>query len=258
MLFKLVLHFDINGTITAVDSTEIGNDYENANMTIARSVLGKVMSGRWVHTGVADTISYYDYLKEIGENNYKKISFTFTEKGQPGEQFAGLMPQVLKSVSKDFVFRSFERVLESYPDAVVVLRSFGKDIRMTLETLDKNPKFSGSYTGFMCHNDDELEITFPDKKCTGISELNQYFHSSSKHLAIQEDYKYWNDHKRDAKHGKTILGDERLVQIFFDDNECVHIVGDKGCHFVKVNTLDALLDENYFTDHISKVLENYK
>ena len=38
---KLVLHFDINGTITPVDTTEIGTTFSAANMVISKSVYGK-------------------------------------------------------------------------------------------------------------------------------------------------------------------------------------------------------------------------
>ena len=34
---RLVLHFDINGTITADDTTEPGSHEENANMVLAKS-----------------------------------------------------------------------------------------------------------------------------------------------------------------------------------------------------------------------------
>jgi len=68
---KLVLHFDINGTITSVDSTELGSDYENANMTLAKSVYGTVTNNSWSlnsdYRDPTNSISYYDYLKTIGE-----------------------------------------------------------------------------------------------------------------------------------------------------------------------------------------------
>src|SRR5580704_11421813 len=95
---QVVLHFDINGTITAVDSTEVGTDAENTNMTLARSAYGKVVDGKWTintdYNEVTDSISYYDYLKSVDKTNYKKRSFTFTDKGQPGESLKELFQTV--------------------------------------------------------------------------------------------------------------------------------------------------------------------
>ena len=40
---KLILHFDINGTITAFDSTESFNEIEGTNSYISRSIYGKIV-----------------------------------------------------------------------------------------------------------------------------------------------------------------------------------------------------------------------
>ena len=69
MSLPLVLHFDINGTITPVDTTEPGTKEQNANMVIAKSVYGKVNNEVWTLNDdpyeETDSITYYDYLKSI-------------------------------------------------------------------------------------------------------------------------------------------------------------------------------------------------
>ena len=68
---------------------------------------------------------------------------------------------------------------------------------------------------------------------------------------IQEDYATWNKQGRAKEHGKQLLSHPQMFQIFFDDNDCVHIPSpDSSTHFVRVNTLDAMQDEDYFVKHV--------
>lgn len=253
---KLILHFDINGTITAIDSTETGSDHENANMTLSRSVYGKIINNSWVlNDNYADdmnSISYYDYLKSITKD-YKKISFLFTNDDQPGAKLKYLLNDVVKYMSV-LLFESFFKVLTTYPDACIVFRSFGKDIQIVLDELKSSLGFRDAPIIKIEHSNDDIVFVLSGEKFNGINEINQLYLNSSTHLAIQEDYHYWNNNKRIVSCGKTIGFDKDLVQIFFDDNECVHIMNNDQCHYIKVNTLDALVNKNYFIDHIKKKL----
>lgn len=255
---RKIFHFDVNGTIIAVDSVETGNDYENTNMTIARSVFGKeIDKNGWIINedcfNQNNSVSYYDYLKKSNRKDYKKESYVFTEKDRPGEAFRSLYDRVLPGMS-GAIFESFMKVSDEYPDALIVLRTFGKDISAVVESLMDDPKYSSILIGRIDHVEDNMIISLNGKIYVGMKEINDLFAHSTNHIILQEDYNYWNDHSRDKTHGKTIQSDPNLLQFFFDDNECVNIIGGEYCHYIKVNTVEALVNENYFVNHIRNKL----
>ncbi len=140
---KVVIHFDINGTITAVDTTEPGNAEQNANMIVARSTMGSDDGkGCWVIDENA-TQSYYDWLKKTYPTEYKSKSFLFTAQENPGECLAHLTKHIVPycSTSKIVLFESFARILTEFPDAVITLRTFGRDTDEVISALEENPRF---------------------------------------------------------------------------------------------------------------------
>lgn len=261
---KLVLHFDINGTITPVDTTEPGNKVENANMVISKSVYGKEVNSKWTLNeqdnlyNELDSLSYYDYLKSIGEKNYKKISFTFTEEGNPGHSLAHLVPKIVESMDI-FLFRSFLNVCERYPGVLIVFRTFGLDADEVIEFLRTNEKTKDNFqtmtVGEFTYPEGNPLITIEDcEQFEGMETFNELLLKTPNHLAFKESYDYWNGNKRNKVNGKQLLGHKDMVQIFFDDNDCVNIIDDTNCHFVKVNTLHALENEEYYVDFIKKIV----
>lgn len=244
----LVLHFDINGTITAIDTTEPGTKEECANMVIAKSVYGKIQDNKWIldKTG----ISYYDHLKGITKD-YKKKSFTFTNKNEPGETLNYLVPKLIESMDT-FLFQSFLNVLEKY-DCIIILRTFGNDIDESIKGLSKN-FIKGEFSYI---NEERPLITLENgQKISEIHNLNKYILDTKSNLALKEDYNFWNNNDRDKRYGKQLLGNESMIQIFFDDNDCVNVLDDLNCHFVQINTLEALTNDNYYTDIIDKIIKN--
>lgn len=189
------------------------------------------------------------------KKNYKKKSFSFTEEGQPGHSLKHMINMVASSLH-NLLFKSFMNVLDMYPDALIVFRSFGKDIKEVLEYLKTNDKFKNALIGKVTHVDGNMQVVFNNGTvCNNPSDLNQFLVESNVHLALQEDYRYWNDHKRAKEYGKMLYPDSKIKQLFFDDNDCVNIIQNSStdkldCHYIKVNTLDALQNENYFTDII--------
>jgi hypothetical protein len=67
-------------------------------------------------------------------------------------------------------------------------------------------------------------------------------------VLIHDDYYFWNRHDKQSHYGKSIF-DTSNYKIFFDDNNCV------TCEklFYKVNTLQAMIDENYFINIINNI-----
>jgi hypothetical protein len=118
----------------------------------------------------------------------------------------------LKSVFQKGLFDSFLAVLKLYPDDEFVLRTFGHDGPMVLNCLSSE--------------DRQKSITL-----------------------VQDDYVRWNNNQRSPKCGKIIVGEDSVEQYGFDDNNCMHAIGDNVKIF-RVNTVSAALNSNYYLDLI--------
>lgn len=260
---NLVLHFDINGTITPIDTTEPGTNEQNANMVVAKSYYGKQINDQWIlndsenYFSELDSVTYYDYLKTITKD-YKKLSFTFTHLNNPGESLHHLIDSIMNSMDI-FLFGSFLNVLYEYPDATIVFRTFGLDADEVIHYLRTNFKtefkFRNIIKGKFTYINDELFVELENGEViVGMDKFNELIKTSDIPFAFVESYDYWNSHNRNSKNGKQLLGDNDMLQIFFDDNPCVNITNNVNCHFVKINTIHALQNDKYYIDHISKIL----
>jgi hypothetical protein len=102
---------------------------------------------------------------------------------------------------------------------------------------------------------------------------------SEKHFAIQDDWSYWNQHQERGQYGKPFLydlsgtsGTLGNLSLFFDDNvtgdehlDIVHsceitgkVISTKALcdRFIfPVNTMEAMLDDNYFINRVMKALK---
>lgn len=265
---NLVLHFDINGTITPVDTTEPGNKEENANMVISKSVYGTVKEGKWTLNNSennsdknknCENISYYDYLKTI-DKNYKKKSFSFTHPGQPGDSLSHLVPVLIESMDI-FLFRSFLNVLKEFPDALIVFRTFGLDADEVIHFLRTDEKTSDNFKNIIKgdftydENGNPIVALENSLSISGMSAFNSFLLETNNHLALKESYEYWDKNKRDRKCGKQLLGHKDIIQIFFDDNDCINVIDSTNCFPVRINTLDALQNPSYYTDIIRGIIE---
>lgn len=247
---RLIIHWDINGTITAVDTTERGSPIENANMVISKSVFGKVVDSEWqlndpdIHDAT-ESQTYYDYLKSIDPVHYKKRSFVFTEPDSPGHRLAHMVDSVVKS-SETFLFDSFLKAVERYPEALHLIRTFGQDTKDVLDTLRKNAVLGKFFENVSTGQPLSIENIEVDGKILTFDEFNSYLTTTDRHIMIQENYDYWNTNGRKKEYGKQLLGHPDLFQIFFDDNDCVNLSEEPHTKFVLVNTLAALLDTEYY------------
>jgi hypothetical protein len=254
-----VFHFDINGTITAYDATEPGTPIENANMVISKSVYGQIdQDGSWRMNSVPDeevagSMSFYDYLKSRGVKDYKKQSFRFTAPEQPGESLAVLVDDIAASM-KTFLFPSFIHficIFAKTENAVFLIRTFGQDTEETLKFLLSNPSIKGLFKNISRATSVSKDSIYVGQK--GIltyDEFNRFIETIEDRslILIQENFEYWNNNGRNRDFGKQLLGSPRLCQIFFDDNDCVNIKGEFAdhTHFVRVNTMRALFNNDYF------------
>lgn len=256
---KLVLHFDINGTIIGFDSTETGTPNQNANLILAKNIYGQVVENKWILNqdiyNEIDSITYYNYLKTLKIPNAKQKAYEFTNDNEPGVLLRNLLEII--ETKEENIFDSFNKVLELYPEAIIVLRSFGRDIESTVNKIKKtNPIY-----GKIIH-EEETKVILDKNIPYTFNEFNDLLKVTSNQIfAIQEDYNHWNNNNRDKKHGKLMMAHEDMLQIFFDDNEWVNIINNKiinKSHYIKVNTIRALIEPNYFADLIQAMQLKYQ
>lgn len=260
---KLILHFDINGTITNYDSTENPNHQQMVNMILSKNSFGKILNDQWIlneHPLIedAESITYYDYLKLVNIHQYKQISFLFTQENQPGQSLKDYHSQMLENKNLLCIFPSFIKVMNNYSDAKIIFRTFGNDGNLILDQLKNKYGYHKEFIKGQIQRTDcgpilQLET---GEKYFGIGEINQLINLSKFNLMLKEDYKYWSLNNRNRLGGKVFIIDDNYHQLFFDDNDCVVCYDIKGnlikdCeHLIKINTISAQLDENYYVRHI--------
>lgn len=267
---RLILLFDINGTITSFDSTDIKEivdvngqsikvtPQDNANMLIAKSTSGIIVNDQWIkddHCG-KDSITYYNHVRNTTPH-YKLRSFEFTTAGQPGESLNHLVPRVVDSFTK-LVFDSFLTIVEQYPEAVIILRTFGADSNEILQYLANQSeiisrRFEKTKLGTISHQGKEPIFNLESGTYT-LDQFNELLKTLDTPLALTEDYHYWQANKRTAECGKVIKSHPQLIQIFFDDNPCVHIVNSNSTtHFIPINTVRAIDEPYYYVEIVKNI-----
>lgn len=222
-----VYHFDINGTIIEVNSTDSASVEDMASEAFSRSINPE---GEIHKKG---EITYYTFIKAIHPNYKTKIYKFLDVFPQHREKYnklvvalkAGLFESFLKFVDKEFKDNK----------SLLMLRTFGKDREFVTSMLE-------SYgMKFLSCKSEELN----DK-------LYKDCHEKGVHIMVQDDYHRWNNNERKVESGKEVKYFEGIVQYAFDDNLCMNC--EHGVKFYQVNTLRAALEEDYYTSMISDEL----
>lgn len=176
------------------------------------------------------------------------------------------------------VFPSFFSLLQKLRSLnipfTIIFRTFGDDLNSVREEIEGHPsgiQITHSYQ----FSGRELTNKTGDVIIDQVAHIFQTILSSKEHWAIQDDWKSWNADQEKGQSGKPFFYDpsrkSEVLSLFFDDN----ITGERECDIicpcplseeksdttqslidkkllVPVNTIDAILDNNYFTN---KVLE---
>jgi hypothetical protein len=272
----LILHFDINKTIIAMDAVQ-GKDQG----TTINGILAEFTFAKW---DGEQTQSYYAYVTDqIAQENpqLSKISENFKKlRSERLKEFpdyiAKKQPVLLEPYTKDktamttllssgkmVIFPSFYKAIkwlnDTFPQKYMIhLRTFGRDLPDVVPTLEKHT---------------QLRFTYGSP--TGSAQDRwQYIASLNTHCAIQDDYAHWKAAGFQSAGGKPFPIDSRnphVLSIFFDDNaddrekpiimpvgpngqlEDVAALLKKG-NIVAVNPKEAILDENYFINKIKALL----
>ncbi len=281
---RLIIHFDINNTLIASDRIE-NKSSENAICFL----LAKKHVDYWDKT-LSEPISYYDYvynvvvpgdskdkdLKKIRKQYLDRFIDDLREQQHPlyakiNEEF-NTMNTKLSSL-KGTVFASFYKLLK-FLDAEqiqysIILRTFGGDLDFIAAEINETlgTEFFAAKANF---KNGALVTEFGTLT---DAESIYGFMTTSGNLMIQDDWNPWNLHHESSEYGKPFYlkpDDTSVFQIFFDDNieiddDVENIIGPKDVktnlpikvseiiktkNAVRVNTIDAILNDDYFTKHV--------
>ena len=278
----LILHFDINQTLIASDRAG-GKSLENA--------LNALMAGKYKSqwdSSVSEPISFEAYVKEIllpgdeYDQDLKKerraYLYHFIEYLLENDHpFYPLVLGDYKAVlrilenSDGIVFPSFYRLLENLDEKqlsyTIVLRSFGEEVLQVMDEINAIYKPIIEKSGEFREG-----VLFIDDK---PAEIYPVFHAKS--AAIHDDWAYWANNNMLVEYGKPFYidpQDPETLSIFFDDNIRVDDSGkniisprdvnsgkflpvkelEQSGQVVCVDTLEAIVNENYYIDLVQKAL----
>lgn len=285
----LILNFDINKTIIATDTVNNKTVEETLNELLALTYWDC-----WDST-IQNPISFANYVKEYLVPGYdhnpqiqslrrlhlshfldylKKNSHPYYEVAHKEYQEA----LVSLKESKTQVFPSFYLLLDHLDknqiSYTIIFRSFGNEISLVTNEVNNTYKTMFHRTAKFR----EGKLGFDDAE-TWIESPQEIYQALLKHthLAIHDDWFYWNKHDRSASKGKPFLierDDPAVLSIFFDDNICNHTETNiitpydvakkefipineliESGHAICVDTLQAINNKNYFIDLLHQTLE---
>lgn len=277
----LVLFFDINGTIIALDSAQ----EKTLEVTLLQE-LAKRYSARW-HAALPEPITYAKFVRRHLLQGEEKTDLNLKQQRQ--QKYAGFLdylgqyhPKIYKNVLNDLthlqqslaksaghLFPSFIKLLvelrkQEIPFSLV-LRSFGTDIPIVEQELATH--------GILIHQKGYFKgpiLHLQGQQLNTPQQILQTVHPGQ-HQAWRDDWDYWHTHKHAAIYGKPFyLSEKQPLSLFFDDKaiekEIIDIQRLDGKamtkeaaiarqHLFAVDTLAAIRDENYFCDRVWSALK---
>lgn len=277
---KLLLHFDMNGTITLGHKTN--------SETIINS-LSDLYKDKW-DPSIETPISYKTYVKkhllvgktkkEQQEKIYAFLTF-LKETNHPlektiQEQYNHALVQ-LEHQNKH-LFPSLYALLTYLDlneyDFSIIIRTFGNEgdtIAQELESVTRKPFF----THQLYFKDGLLYLKGRDKQDSPINDLYTFL-KENKNVLIHDDWARWAAHNEQVEFGKPFpinTKETNVCSFFFDDNieeDCstgtnivapIDVTTQKiipiapllASHtIVHVNTLQALQDDSYYINFIQE------
>lgn len=279
---KLLLHFDVNGTLILRDSSKVLADDSYGLL----SALAENTVLKWDPDH--EPMSFKDYAYRVlcpGDKNDASVK-------QKRQEIIGRFLKYLEAVDTDeharvsemvrenqgrmmagSIFLSFHRLLTRLQQQgipfTILLRTFGNDLADVVREMQA----MGLQFGYGKFVDGKLSVgdgrsTVSNRTIERPEEMFHLFLHSKHHWAIQDDWQRWSSHGEKGEFGKPFVydADEReSVSFFFDDNvtgEEMDIVAPvdvsgKGVTperevLCRVNTLEALTDPDYYVRKVLK------
>lgn len=291
---RLLLHFDLNGTLTLRDTSKQVHDEYMLISALAETTFSSwngeksTSFKQYVYSDLFPGDKSDQELKKQRQKVVGEFVDWLREKDHPA---LASVEKTYRTVREKFtdpetgkmnftVFPSFyvmmDRLREDEVPFTIILRTFGRDLADVMREIEEHPsgvKFShrAKFNGSTLAIDGERTIET-------AREIFDLFLHSERHFAVQDDWSYWNKNQERGKYGKPFFyelsgasGKEGNLSLFFDDN----ITGDEHLDIVSpcevtgetiptralcdqvlfpVNTVEAMLDDNYFIDRVLKAL----
>lgn len=297
---NLILNFDVNKTLIAIDPVS-GKGVDE----VLKGSLTLLFKERWNKDGVAQVdkpMDYETYIKDVlgvskdDRRRYVVNFFDYLEREHPDiytqakAQYDKAMDIYTQMKAKrQEIFESFYELMK-YLDRCnniryqVVIRTFGKDIPEIVEELEHKLGWHMDLAKFdqgkLVVAQEGVNASSFLEQSKGIAEIitdrraiYEFVKNDPHHIAIRDDWKWWNSHKEYQEYSKLHLFEEYdtsavpTLSIFFDDNVTVtpgsktNIVApvdvttgkdvdmqyalEKGFVY-QVDTLEALGDTDYY------------
>lgn len=281
----LMLYLDVNKTLIASDEAG-GKSVED----VLNALLAEKFRFRW-DASLRSPLSYDVYVKTVllpGPNHdlelkkqRKALLTRFVESLR--EQEHPLYPEVFSiyqtALSKlqngnGRVFPSFYHLV-NYLDQTeisytLILRSFGTEVYEIAAEINSHYPNKFQHSGKF----DRGTLILGEWQAKSPREIYTLLRSLS-HMAINDDWVYWNKGAQASQYAKPFLidtSDNKTLGIFFDDNidlsnSSKNIIApidvttgrqipvkDLPNQVVQVDTLEAILNDNYFIERVQKAL----
>jgi len=289
LIKQLILFFDINGTIISSDAVQGKTVQDSVNQLLAERYSGN-WAGLKAPLSYRDFIDHYlcqgshldEKLKKQREQHYSGF-LGFLRKNK--RHFANILleventyDQALSILKDDDLFPSFLKLLQYLKQEKItytlILRTFGGDIAVVKKKLQDNAVAKLEIISEGLFKASSLYID--NNVLNSSQEILQYI-KPDQHMAWQDDFDHWKNHQKTFAYGKPFpidFDNPHTLSIFFDDNaikkqiiaiqptssavtnqwEIQQVLLNKGI-ILEVDTLEAILDEDYYIKHLEKVLE---
>lgn len=286
----LILYFDVNKTLIASDK---------AGNKSVEDVLNELLSEKylacWDKT-IQEPMTFEAYVSQIlvpgSEENvelrmqrkfYRQhfISYLY-ERNHP--LYGPVLQEYEKAISvlnnsASIIFPSFYSLLSDLDSQgisyTIILRSFGEEVFDVKNEISAMSKIIFNRTGIFREGKLYLENE-------SLEDPYEIYHLLRRigHIAIQDDWNYWNAHRMSAEYGKPFYIDKEdndTLPIFFDDNinntnSANNIIApldpSRGVFIsmgeliesrqaVQVDTLQAILKDDYFINCVRAAIHHY-
>lgn len=270
---KILLHFDLNGTLILQDtSKQVNPDY----MII--SALAEDTFAKWSDN--TEEMSFKDYVYQVLKPGDKSdpllkkerqaiIADFFNwiqEDSNAYEKYRQVKEKYLGSLKLfDSFYKLLEKMREMNLQFTVILRTFGNDLTEVVEEMSKHPSgIKISHFGKF----DKCRLSIDGQT---IENMEKTFLNSAGHFAIQDDWSTWNADGERGRSGKPFILDREnttCLSLFFDDNITgldqdiiktnVPIIDLIGVQVFPVRTMQAMLDDNYYIDCVLKSIRKWE
>jgi hypothetical protein len=246
---NIILNFDVNKTLIAIDPVS-GKGVDE----VLKGSLTLLFKQEWKKNGVPQVdrpMDYETYIKDVlqvskeDRRRYVVDFFDYLEVEHPDiytqakaqyDKAMGIYNQ-MKAKHQE-IFESFYQLLNylntcrniSYQ---VVIRTFGKDIPEIVKELEHKlgwhmdlAKFKEGKLVIAQQRVDAARFLEESEGVAQIisdrREIYEFIKNDPNHIAIRDDWKWWNSHKEYQEYSKLHLLEEydtsNVLSIFFDDN----------------------------------------